>query len=199
MRRGAVWTLVAISLALAVGCARAPSNDLAAVEDTLMEAEEAEAATYAPDTWSKAIQEKDAAVAEIARQSRRFAPLRSYATARRLLAGAQEDASQALQEAQAGRHEAESRAREAYTELTSLMTQAEAALTRLERCRARGLADRVSTAHEALAALQGELDEYEDDMAAERFSDAFSVADAASDTAAALVSELEAATKAHGC
>ena len=89
----------------AMGCAKAPSDQVAATESAISTATSADAETYAPEAMAAARDSLAAAKAVIDAQGKSFAPFRKYGKAEALLAQAQEAAQEAETEAQAKKAE----------------------------------------------------------------------------------------------
>jgi hypothetical protein len=113
MRTG--WA-VALGLVLA-GCAQVPTADVDAAKHALDEARQAQAADYAPQSWTAAQDAQSKLDAELDAQGQRWSALRSYTVASQLAATAKHAAEQSRDEAMAGKEKAK-------TEASTMMAQA---------------------------------------------------------------------------
>lgn len=113
MRTG--WA-VALGLVLA-GCAQVPTADVDAAKHALDEARQAQAAEYAPQSWTAAQDAQSKLDAELDAQGQRWSALRSYTVASQLAATAKHSAEQSRDEAMAGKEKAK-------TEASTMMAQA---------------------------------------------------------------------------
>ena len=113
MRTG--WA-VALGLVLA-GCAQVPSADVDAAKHALDEARQAQAAEYAPQSWTAAEDAQAKLGSELDAQGQRWSALRSYTVASQLAASAKTAAEQSRDEAMAGKEKAK-------TEASTMMAQA---------------------------------------------------------------------------
>jgi hypothetical protein len=113
MRTG--WA-VALGLVLAA-CAHVPTADVDAANHALDEARQAQAAEYAPQSWTAAQDAQSKLQAELDAQAQRWSALRSYTVASQLAATAKHTAEQSRDEAMAGKEKAK-------TEASTMMAQA---------------------------------------------------------------------------
>ncbi len=97
--------VVALAVMFLIGCSEMPTTELESAEQALLAARTAEAEQYAPAIYQQAIDSLNAAKDEIARQSGRFALLRSYGNSKLMLESAMRLASQASTEAVAEKEE----------------------------------------------------------------------------------------------
>jgi len=113
MRMG--W-IAGLGIALAA-CSHAPTTDIDAARHAMDEARQAQAAEYAPQSWTAA-QDADAKLqAELDAQEQRWAPLRSYTVAKQLADAAKTTAERSKDDATAGKEQAKN-------EASTLMAQA---------------------------------------------------------------------------
>ncbi len=108
-----------VLMTAAMGCAKAPSDQVAATESAISTATSADAETYAPEAMAAARDSLAAAKAVIEAQGKSFAPFRKYGKAEALLARAQEAAQEAETEAQAKKAEVKSQVESLLTEATA--------------------------------------------------------------------------------
>ena len=108
----------AVALALVIaGCAQVPTADVDAVKHALDEARQAQAAEYAPQSWTAAQDAESKLEAELDAQAQRWSALRSYTVASQLATGAKQSAEKSRDEAIAGKEKAK-------TEASTMMAQA---------------------------------------------------------------------------
>lgn len=99
--------LVAIAVAAILGgCAKAPQEDITAVQASLDKARLAEADLYAPEALQKAEDALSSAMTEVEAQQARFALIRSFSHAKELLATAKNEADAAVTAAGTGKEAA---------------------------------------------------------------------------------------------
>jgi hypothetical protein len=107
---------VALGLVLA-GCAQVPTADVDAAKHAVDEARQAQAAEYAPQSWTAAQDAEAKLEAELDAQSQRWSALRSYTVASQLATSTKQAAEKSRDEAMAGKEQAKN-------EATSMMAQA---------------------------------------------------------------------------
>jgi hypothetical protein len=108
--------VAALALVLA-GCAQAPSADIDAANHALDEARQAQAADYAPQSWTAAQDAQSKLQIELNAQEERWSALRSYTVARQLAQDTKAAAERSRDEAIAGKDKAK-------TEASTMMAQA---------------------------------------------------------------------------
>lgn len=108
--------VAALGLVLA-GCASAPTADIDAAKHALDEARQAQAAEYAPQSWTAAQDADSKLEAELSAQQNRWSAMRSYSVARQLATDTKQAAERSRDDAIAGKDKAK-------TEATTMMTQA---------------------------------------------------------------------------
>lgn len=128
MSRWWTTTLAIATVALAAACASPPQEEIDAARKVLDEAKEAEAETYAADSFREAQDLLNSAVAEVRAQEERFAPMRSYAESETMLQRVSELAGEVRSEAMANREQARQEASSLIDEAQTAITAAEEAL-----------------------------------------------------------------------
>ncbi len=122
MRTKHISWVVALGLVLA-GCSQAPTVDVDAAKHALDEARQAQAADYAPQSWTAAQDAQVKLDVELDAQAQRWSALRSYAIARQLALETKTAAERSRDEAVAGKEQAK-------TEASTMMAQAREETTR---------------------------------------------------------------------
>jgi len=108
--------VAALGLALAA-CSHAPTSDIDAAKHALAEAREAQAADYAPQSWTAAQDAESKLEVELDAQQQRWSALRSYTVAKQLAMETKAAAERSRDQAIAGKEQAKN-------EVTTLMAQA---------------------------------------------------------------------------
>jgi hypothetical protein len=129
MRIGWVLTL---GLVLA-GCAHEPTADIDAAKHALDEARQAQAAEYAPQSWTAAQDAESKLQAELDAQEQRWSALRSYTIASQLAASTRQAAERSRDEAMAGKEKAKSEASTMMAQARDEAAHAQAAVTTAPR------------------------------------------------------------------
>jgi len=106
MKQGFICCMVVSALALTMGCAKPPTDKLAAAEKAATEARAAGAPTYTAEDFAKLEGMLTAAKNEIAEQDAKLALLRDYGKAEQLLAAIETDAARVNTEAAKKKEEA---------------------------------------------------------------------------------------------
>ncbi|TLY13411.1 MAG: hypothetical protein E6K69_09120, partial [Nitrospirae bacterium] len=91
MKQSFICCMVVSALALAMGCAKPPTDRLGAAEKAVTEARAAGAPTYTAEDFAKLEGMLTAAKNEIAEQDAKLALLRDYGKAEQLLAAVETD------------------------------------------------------------------------------------------------------------
>ncbi len=91
--------VVVFAMALMLGCAKAPQQELDAAKAALDAAKAAEADRYAPEMYNAAKDSLNAALAEIEKQNSKFALFRSFKSVKDLVAKATTAANEATEQA----------------------------------------------------------------------------------------------------
>ena len=129
MRTG--WA-VALGLVLA-GCAHVPTADVDAANHALDEARQAQAAEYAPQSWTAAQDAQSKLQAELDAQAQRWSALRSYTVASQLATTAKHAAEQSRDEAMAGKEKAKNEASTMMAQARDEAAHAQTAVTTAPR------------------------------------------------------------------
>lgn len=123
MRSKMLLPLLAMCLlALAVGCAKVPQQEMDAAKAAIEAAKTAEADRYAADQFNAAQDSLDAAMAEVDQQNAKFALTRNYDKAAQLLKSATDAANAAAAAVAANKEQVK-------TEATDLLAQAQTAVS----------------------------------------------------------------------
>jgi hypothetical protein len=96
-----VMSLLVLAIGVATGCAKVPTEEIAAADQAMQAATAAEAEVYAPASWSTAQDTRAQLDAEVKAQEESFALSRSYEHARTLAADTKAAAEQAAADAEA--------------------------------------------------------------------------------------------------
>jgi len=124
--------VVALGLVLA-GCAQVPTADVDSAKHALDEARQAQAAEYAPQSWTAAQDAESKLEAEIDAQAQRWSALRSYTVASQLAAGTKQAAEKSRDEAMAGKEKAKIDASTMMAQARDEAARAQAAVTTAPR------------------------------------------------------------------
>jgi len=123
---------VALALVLA-GCAQVPQADVDAAKHALDEARQAQAAEYAPQSWTAAQDAESKLQAELDAQEQRWSALRSYTVASQLAASTKQAAERSRDEAMAGKEQAKNEASTMMAQAREAASRAQAAVTSAPR------------------------------------------------------------------
>jgi len=123
---------VALALVLA-GCAQVPQADVDAAKHALDEARQAQAAEYAPQSWTAAQDAESKLQAELDAQGQRWSALRSYTVASQLAASTKQAAERSRDEAMAGKEQAKNEASTMMAQAREAASHAQAAVTTAPR------------------------------------------------------------------
>jgi len=123
---------VALALVLA-GCAQVPQADVDAAKHALDEARQAQAAEYAPQSWTAAQDAESKLQAELDAQGQRWSALRSYTVASQLAATTKQAAERSRDEAMAGKEQAKNEASTMMAQAREAASHAQAAVTTAPR------------------------------------------------------------------
>jgi len=132
MKAMRIGSVVAVGLLLAA-CAQAPTADIDAAKHALDEARQAQAAEYAPQSWTAAQDAEAKLEAELDAQSQRWSALRSYTVASQLAAGTKQAAERSRDEAMAGKEQAKTEASTMMAQARDEAARAQAAVTTAPR------------------------------------------------------------------
>jgi len=190
MKATQIGWVAALGLVLA-GCAQAPNVDIDAANHAIDEARQAQAADYAPQSWTAAQDAQSKLQIELNAQEHRWAPLRTYTVARQLAQDTKSAADRSRDEAVAGKEQAK-------TETAAIMTQARDEVARAHA--AVSTAPRGKGTEADLASLKSDATSIDDTLAAMQkafddgnYVDAKAKAQAAIDAAKQIESEIDQA------
>jgi hypothetical protein len=190
MKATQIGWVAALGLVLA-GCAQAPNVDIDAANHAIDEARQAQAADYAPQSWTAAQDAQSKLQIELNAQEHRWAPLRTYTVARQLAQDTKSAAYRSRDEAVAGKEQAK-------TETAAIMTQARDEVARAHA--AVSTAPRGKGTEADLASLKSDATSIDDTLAAMQkafddgnYVDAKAKAQAAIDAAKQIESEIDQA------
>ncbi len=148
--------LVVCLLALLIGCAKAPQQEIDAAKAAVDAAKAGEADRYAADQFNAAQDSLDAAMAEVDQQNAKFALTRNYDKASQLLKSATESANAAAAAVAANKEQVK-------TEATDLIAQAQTAVSDAQALMKR--APRGKEGRAALEAIAADLSAVETSVA----------------------------------
>jgi hypothetical protein len=190
MKATQIGWVAALGLVLA-GCAQAPNVDIDAANHAIDEARQAQAADYAPQSWTAAQDAQSKLQIELNAQEHRWAPLRTYTVARQLAQDTKSAADRSRDEAVAGKEQAK-------TETAAIMTRARDEVARAHA--AVSTAPRGKGTEADLASLKSDATSIDDTLAAMQkafddgnYVDAKAKAQAAIDAAKQIESEIDQA------
>lgn len=126
MKRSTLLTIAAVSMSVAVGCAKPPQDEISATQAEMDRARQTQADTWAPNELKAADEAMTAAQAEISTQNEKW--IKNYDKAKELLTKAKEDAARAAEAAVANREQAKLDADAALLAADTALQTAEAAL-----------------------------------------------------------------------
>jgi hypothetical protein len=190
MKARQIGWVAALSFVLA-GCAQAPSADIDAANHALDEARQAQAAEYAPQSWTAAQDAQSKLQIELNAQEQRWSAVRTYTVARQLAQDTKTAADHSREEAIAGKEKAK-------TDASTLMAQAREEVGRAHTAvttapRGKGTeADLVSLKSDA-GSIDDTLAEMQKAFDDGNYNDAKPKAQAAIDAARKIESEVESA------
>jgi hypothetical protein len=194
MKGTSIFGAVALSLAVA-GCAHPPAADIDAAHHALDEARQAEAAEYAPESWTAAQDAESKLQIELDAQEQRWSATRSYTTAQRLAQDAKAAGERSRDDAIAGKDKAK-------TDATTMMAQAREEVGRAHAALA--TAPRGKGTEADLASLKSDAVGIDESLVAMQqafdggnYNDAKSKAQAVTDAAKKIQNEVERAKSAR--
>ena len=126
MKRTTLLTVAAVSMIVAVGCAKPPQDEISATQAEMDRARQTQADTWAPNELKAADEAMTAAQAEISTQNEKW--IKNYDKAKELLTKAKEDAARAAEAAVANKEQAKVDADAALLAADTALQTAEAAL-----------------------------------------------------------------------
>jgi serine phosphatase RsbU (regulator of sigma subunit) len=126
MKRSTLVSIAALSMFVAVGCAKPPQDEINSTQAEMDRAKQAQAETWAPNEIKAAEEGMSAANAEISAQNEKW--MKNYDKAKELLAKAREDAAKAAEAAAANKEQARKDAEATIAAADTAVQAAEAAL-----------------------------------------------------------------------
>jgi len=126
MKRTTLLTVAAVSMFVAVGCAKPPQDEISATQAEMDRARQTQADTWAPNELKAADEAMTAAQAEISTQNEKW--IKNYDKAKELLTKAKEDAARAAEAAVANKEQAKVDGEAALLAADTALQTAEAAL-----------------------------------------------------------------------
>ena len=191
MRTGISVVATLAMLMLAAGCAAPPQENIDAAKAAVEAARQKAAQEYAPDALKAAEDAYSDLEAELAAQSTKFAPLRSYKAATEKAAATTAAAEQAATAAETGREQAKSDATGA---LEGARTMLQETMTMLDTApRGKGSAMDLAALKTDLESASATLTEADGLMASEQYHQAKAKIDAAGTAIQGVRSQIEAA------
>jgi hypothetical protein len=185
-------------VALSIGCAEPPRQEIEAVKVALGEARDAGASDYAPNALKTAEEAEAAFQAELDAQAGKSGPMRRYKVALEKAAAAKDAARAAAMEAVAAKEQARSEATEALAAARSALVETRALLANMpEQKPKKTQVDRAALGTDLDAAEQA-IREADDLFAAASYREASAKAKGASSSILSVKSRAEAATTATG-
>jgi len=173
------------------GCAQPPTADIEAANLALDEARQAQAAEYAPQTWTTAQDAKAKLDVELNAQEQRWSATRTYTIVRQLAQDTKAIAERSRDEAIAGKDKAK-------TEATTMMAEAQAAVDRAQAAvasapRGKGTEADLASLKSDTASLGDTLAEMRKSFDGGQYNEAKVKAQAAIDAAKQVEAEIEKA------
>jgi len=196
MRRTVPMLSSVFALALLAGCAKEPTAEIAAARQAMDAARVAEAPDYAPEAWAEAEDAQMRLDAELDAQKNAFALYRSYDRATTLAVDAKAASERAATDADAGKATARDEARSAIERAKKLGDEVSRLVA--EAPRGKGTVTDIAALRADSAGTDATVKDAEDALAAGRYKDAKSKAEAAVRSLESIRSQIEAATRARG-
>jgi hypothetical protein len=194
MRRSPILPLLLLAMiGVLSGCAEPPEAEAQRAQEAVQTVRDAEAATYAPEALRGVETALVEAQQEIQTQNERFAIMRDYEEAEKMLATVQQTAADAREEATAKKEEARLEAETRYETASQSAAAAAAALE--EAPRGKGTRADIAALTADLEAIQGELVELVSQIEAEEYFAAQDKADALIASAEAISEEIQIAVE----
>jgi hypothetical protein len=190
MKARHIGWIAAFGLVLA-GCAQPPTADIEAANQALDEARQAQAAEYAPQTWTTAQDAKAKLDVEMSAQEQRWSATRTYTIVRQLAQDTKAIADRSRDEAVAGKEKVKA-------EATTMMAEAQTAVERAQAAvasapKGKGTEADLASLKSDTASLDDTLAEMRKSFDAGQYNDAKVKAQAAIDTAKQVETEIEKA------
>jgi len=194
MRKSTVLPLLLLAMTgLLAGCAEPPDAEAQLTQEAVQTVRDAEAETYAPEALRGVETALAGAQQEVQTQNERFAIMRDYEEAEKMLTSVQEMATKAREEAVAKKEEARLEAEAGYVAATEAATAATAALE--EAPRGKGTRADIAALNADLEVIQGELVELASQIEAEEYFAAQDKADTLIASAEAISEEIQIAVE----
>jgi len=191
MKRIPVLSVLAGVALLSVACAKEPTEALTAAQSALAAAKTAEAADYAPAALAAAETASAALDAELKAQAEKFALTRSYTKAAELATAAKAAADKAAAEAVTGKEQMKTEATTLIAGVRSSVEAAKAALAKAPK--GKGSAADLEAMKGDVAGVETALADMDAALAAGKFKDAKTKAEAAKATLDKIVADVQAA------
>ncbi len=199
--RKSLWTVLAITLLLAAGCAKPPEAELALAKEKRAAAEVAEAADYASAELQQVKDTLAQAEAEIQAQAGKNAFSRSYKSAKELLAQVVTLSDSAAAAAATNKTKAAEDANAAVASINDSLTRATEALTALQGCRRKpkDFAADLEALQGSLTAFQTRSGDVTTAIGSGKYRAALDQANALTSELQTLLNDLEGARQKTGC
>ncbi len=154
-------------LVLAVGCAKAPQEEVTTARSVLDSVQVAEVEKYAPEQYKAAKDSLDAALTEIEKQNSKFALTRKYGKAQTQLEASQSLARSAAEQAVANKARIKAEAEDMMAQMTAAIAEAKTLIEQAPR--GKGEAAALESIKNDVAALEMTATEVSNAMAKEDF------------------------------
>ena len=188
----ATSTILVLGLALGLAaCAQAPKTEVDEAKHAIEQAQQAQAADYAPEAWNAAKDAEAKLDAEIAAQEQKFALTRSYKQSKELATLAKDQANKAAQQAVAGRDQAKADAEALVSQAREESKKAAAALEAAPR--GKGTEADLASLKSDNAGIDSMIEEAQRMIDSGDYLGAKTKAQAAIDASRDIVKEIEAA------
>jgi hypothetical protein len=191
MKRISVLPVLAGVALLSVACAKEPTEALSAARSALEAAKTAEAADYAPAALAAAETASLALDAELKAQAEKFSLTRSYAKAAELATAAKAAADQAAAEAVTGKEQMKAEATTLVAGVRASVDAAKAALAKAPK--GKGTAADLEAMTADVTGVETALADLDAALAAGKYKDAKTKAEAAKATLDKVVADVQAA------
>jgi hypothetical protein len=182
---------LAVLLALAIGCAKAPDDQVTITRSVLDSVQVAEVEKYAPEQYRAAKDSLDAAMAEIEKQNSKFTLTRRYGKAEAQLEAAQDLARTAAEQAVAKKEALKAEAQDLLTQMQAELEQAKTLIAQAPR--GKGEAAAVQSISSDIAQLEVTATEVSNAMAQEDYVGAHEMAKAGLEKIQSINTELKTA------
>jgi len=189
MKRSTLVSIAAVSVLVAVGCAKPPQDEISATQAEMDRARQAQADTWAANELRAADEAMSAAQAEVSAQNEKW--VKNYDKAKELLTKAKEDAAKAAEAAAANKVQAKMDAEAAIAAADTAVQTAGAAL-KVAPVTKDSKAD-LELFKNDLATLTSTLDAARQSFASEDYKKALESANSVKDQATSIAAQLEEA------